>query len=273
MIRVGGSSYTNGIRFSATNYSVNFESYPNSTKIFLRKNEGKKTSKVLNFMSNIPLVRGVVSLIRDGKIMLFLLLLDFLSNTIIANTESESSLSLIVYGAGLILLGIIIWYVVTKMFKNLKSTWQYHGAEHKVIFTNYKQKAITLKNCRNAARISDNCGTMFASLWIFVFIITNLIASLFGINMWYSIRMVITEIVAYELFLLNRNVPVVRWLFKLGYWFQEHVCTREPSDLQLNQAIEAFTLLEKAETGQIPDEELEELLQKGKKASFLNKLF
>ena len=61
MIHVGGSSYINGISFSATKYSVNFESYPDSTKLFLRRNEGEKTSKVLDFMSNIPLVRGVVS--------------------------------------------------------------------------------------------------------------------------------------------------------------------------------------------------------------------
>lgn len=266
MISVGGSSYNNGIKFVATNYSVNFESYDNSTKIFLRKTEGEKTSKLLDFMSNIPLVRGIVSIVRNNKFILFIMIIDIMAG-MNSNSQSSSFSSIFV----IIMFIIFLTIIIIKMLKNIKSTFQYHGAEHKVIFTNYKEEPITLENCRKSPRINDDCGTMLVVLLIFVYIILKLITLLFGIKICGT--MIISTTIAYELFLLNRNAPVVCLLFKLGYWFQEHVCTIEPSDFQLNQAIEAFKLLERAETGQIPEEELQELLNNGKQISFLNKLF
>lgn len=271
MIRVGGNSYTNGIKFSATNYSVNFESYANSTKIFLCKNEGEKTSKVLDFLSGIPLVRGIVCMMRNFKFLFLITLLNiFFGNT---NSKSEYGTSLLqlilLFCAFLIVFG----YLITKLLKNMKSTWQYHGAEHKVIFTNYEEMPITLENCRKAPRIADDCGTMLVSILIIVFIIINIISMLFEVSILPGIKMLVAFVLSFEIFLLDRNVPIICWIFKLGYWIQEHVCTSEPNDIQLTQAIEAFKLLERAETGKIPDEELQELLQSGQQRSFLDKLF
>jgi uncharacterized protein YqhQ len=276
MISVCGSSYNNGISFIGTNFSVNFESYPNSTKIIIRKNKGKETSKVLNALTKIPFLRGISAVIRDSKFLAPFLLIDFVQNIISVNmssmTEKSSFLSnFIINGITLILLALSLVYVIKKVFINLKSTWQYHGAEHKVIYTNYKKTAITLGNCRNAPRISDNCGTMLVSLLIVVFIILDVVTKLFRISMWSSFYFFISYVLANELFMLKRDVPAISWIFKFGYWFQKHVCTLEPSDFQLSQAIEAFTLLERAETNQIPDGELEELLQNGKEV-FLNKV-
>lgn len=277
MISVGGNSYADGIRYTARKFSVRFKSDQDSVRILLRRNEREKTSKVLNRLNRIPLVRGVVSLIQDSKILVLVLLLDLMSIGITGNTESESAPSIIwryiMLIIVLVILGICVWYVITRILKNLKSTWQYHGAEHKVIFVNYEKKEITLENCRNAPRISDDCETMFVTLFIFMYILITVLTSMFGISLWVSVHFIICEIIANELFLLDRKTPVICWFFKLGYWFQEHVCTSEPSDVQLNQAIEAFVLLEKAETDQIPEDKLQELLKKGKHESLLYKLF
>lgn len=273
MIRVDGSSYNNGIRFSATKYSVNFESYSNSTKMFLRKNEEPKVSKVLDFIMRIPLLRGIVSMIRNSKMLFFFLLYSLLYE-IVSKTNSESKISLLLLsGLGFCFAVLLICYIIKKVLKNVKSTWQYHGAEHKVIFTNYEDIELTLENCRKAPRISEYCGTMLVALFLVIHLITKIIFILFFANQWVALQFLITWIISYELFLLDRNIPILCWIFKIGYWAQEHLFTKEPSDDQLNQAIEAFKLLERAETGQIPDDELQELLQNGKEISFLNKLF
>lgn len=266
MIDVGGSSYNNGIKFISTNYSINFKTTERITKISLKKNEDKGTSKILDFMNKLPLIRGIVTMLRNSKPVFFLLLFNILLDILKTNenTNPKSGLSLLVnliYFGILIILGI---YIATKILKNIKLTWQYHGAEHKVISTNNANKAINLENCRKASRISDNCGTMLVCLFIFVYTVITVLFRLFQIHMDSSFLFLITWLLSYELFLLDRNTPVIRWIFKLGYWFQEHVCTLEPNDFQLNQAIEAFKLLEKAETGKIPDKELNELLQNGK---------
>ena len=108
---------------------------------------------------------------------------------------------------------------------------------------------------------------------IFSFILTSGAIDLLELMNWFSIRFTVSWMIAWEIFLLDQNTPILCWLFKLGYWLQQNVFTLEPSDFQLKQAIEAFELLEKAENGEIADEELQKLLQTGKEVNFFNKLF
>lgn len=268
-----GHSYNNGIEFKAERYKVNFESHSDVTKIFLRKNKEGKAKKISDFIERIPFIRGLVAFGWQfiGSIF-FILLSDISRNMILVNTESnDSAVSMLLFILLIVVFILIIiktWKTILKEFKNIKSVWQYHGAEHKVILTNDEGKDITFENCRNASRINDDCGTMFVFLFFFILIAISIVFALLGIECWFSIRTIIALSTGYELFLMKRDTPVICWIFKLGYWFQENVCTREPSDLQLKQAIEAFGLLEKAETDKIPDEELQELLKNGKEISF-----
>lgn len=262
MINVGGSSYNDGIEFTATKYKVNFEAKQNEIKIFLRNNEYEKTTKVLDFIWKIPFIRGIVLLIRNvDKKILFGLILIYITNINFEVTKIEHENNFLVILL-LTVMSVIIWKkIVKKILKNIKVTHQYHGAEHKVINTNYEEKEINLSNCKNAPRIADNCGTMLVTLWIFTIIITYAVFSVFKISGWGNIKLIISYSIAYELFLLKRDTPIICYLFKIGYWLQEHILTREPTEQQLNQAIEAFRLLEQAETGQISENEIQNLLK------------
>lgn len=277
MISVGGNSYNNGIKFTANKYKVNFETFSDSTKIFLRRNDANKKQKILDIMYKIPLGRGLTSLIKENKLIAMLIIFDFVQKIFFNNMKSKSSFlpafNIFTTIAFFAILTITLWYIISKVFKNIKSTWQYHGAEHKVIYANYEGLELTLENCRKSPRISDNCGTMFVCLIIFTFTTIKLFTFIFRINIWSSIYFLIVYVISYELFLLDRNFPVLRWIFKLGYLFQKYIFTREPSDFQLNQAIEAFKILERAETGKIPDNEISKLLEEGNQSSILNKIF
>ncbi len=172
----------------------------------------------------------------------------------------------------LCIITIIIWIKVVlkfiKHFKNIKSTWQYHGAEHKVIITNYEKKEINLENCKKASRISDNCGTMLVVIFFFILILIKIIQIIFKSRPSFTLSIIVPFILTYELFLLKRDTPIISLLFKLGYFLQEHFFTLEPTDDKLTQAIEAFKLLEDAETGKIPDSQIKELLTRNKKILF-----
>lgn len=261
MINVGGSSYSNGIKFQSEKYTINFVSSKDTTEIFLSKKR-KTTITILNFMRRIPLLRGLTLYLEDFNLLfIFMILFDIMKSRIsINNMKSSSSAYTSIYNI-LILISIIIFIKITyeliKILKKLKSTWMYHGAEHKVIYTNYENKEINLENCRKASRVSDNCGTMFVVLFIFISIITKIVISTLNLNTYITLQLLVPFILAYELFLLKRTTPVINILFKLGYFLQEHIFTLEPTDIQLNQAIETFKLLE--------DDEIKDLINNGKK--------
>lgn len=287
MIKVGGNSYNDGIRFSADKFSVNFVQKNNTTKIFLKENIKEKTNKVLDFLEKIPFVRSLAAIYRANKFLFFILfssliqgiyLSCFFSSTIFeSQAVSTTSIISTIYITSLMLITIaslfMLGMMVIKILFNAKATAMYHGAEHKVIYTYYDEKDLTLENCRKSPRVNDNCGTMLVVLLFSTEFIMSRLIDIFNIRTLSYLTLFISFSVAYELFLLDRNTPIIRYLFKIGYWFQEKLFTREPSDYQLSTAIEAFNLLLKAEKGEIPENELKELLINGKKAKFLDKFF
>ncbi len=265
MIHISGaSSYSNGIEFASNTYCVNFEAYDNSSKIFLRKNKLETSSKALNLAFRIPLLRGAMVLLITSKSLFILLLLGMIPNIFMQKSEANAKISVFTLIISVILSFVILLFIA-KFFKLRR---QYHGAEHKVAYTNNQGKALTLENCKKAPCTNSRCGTMYIILTVFAWVILVIVTSFSNFTIWPSIQFILAFIISYELFLMNANTPILCWLFKLGYLLQKKVFVLEPNDIQLKQAIEAFQLLERAETGGIPEEELQELLQNGKNLNF-----
>ncbi len=271
MIKVGGSSYNNGIRFIGEKYSVSFQDKPGKTEVTVRENIAKDTSKVMRFLRKIPLVRGFVNVICKNKLLLTVFTVDIVMNIITLarrtteSTPSTSNEGLITALMILTFLSVItsialIIYVMSKMLVNMKNTWMYHGAEHKVIETNYAEKEINLENCRNAPRVSDNCGTMLVSLMLFVYAVIFLLQLITGIYLWSSVELTLGITIAYELFLMKRTNKLLKPAFKLGYFLQEKCFTKEPNDHQLAQAMLAFSILEGLETKELTLEDVNQVL-------------
>ncbi len=274
MINVGGSSYNNGIRFIGETYSVSFEDKPGKTEITVKQNIAKDTSKFMRFLKKIPLVRGFVNVICKNKFLLAVFVVDLVLNVIMlarkttettTNTTSTVSEGLIIALMVLSILSVItsialIIYLLSKMFVNMKNTWMYHGAEHKVIETNYAGKKINLDNCKQAPRVSDNCGTMLASIMIFIYLIIFVFELVSGINIWNSIELTLGITISYELFRVKRSNILLKPVFKLGYFLQEKCFTKEPNEHQLAQAMLTFSILEGLETKELTLEDVNEVL-------------
>lgn len=135
-------------------------------------------------------------------------------------------------------------YIISKQ-KDIHRVFQYHGAEHKAVFTYETGMDLTVDNARSFSRFHPRCGTSYI---VFVFIISVLFFSFVG---WTSVG---TRIILKLLFLpvlagisyealkfTARETNLVVFLRKPGLWLQR-LTTAEPDDGQLEVALRALEL-------------------------------
>ncbi len=154
---------------------------------------------------------------------------------------------------------IFIFYVLfTLIFKSLRETYQYHGAEHKTINCYEYGLPLTVENVKSCSRLHDRCGTTFLFHVVFISIIVFALAGVpltmlyqaTGIHgVWESlisvlVRLLLLPIVAaisYEILkLLARTDSVLVLPLKAPGYLLQKLTTREPDDKMIECAISAF---------------------------------
>ncbi len=138
----------------------------------------------------------------------------------------------------LIFLGYI--YLISFM-KEIKTLFQYHGAEHKTIYCHEAKQPLTVENVRTFSRFHPRCGTSFL---FFLIILSIVVFSFIPGPMWMKLggRILFLPILAgigYEFIRLSGtyiNNPVVKLIVQPGLWAQR-LTTKEPTDLQLEVGI------------------------------------
>ena len=75
---------------------------------------------------------------------------------------------------GLIKILIFIAYIwLTSLLKDIRRTYEYHGAEHKTITCYEAGDEVTVENVRKYRRFHPRCGTSFMFLVLFISIFVN----------------------------------------------------------------------------------------------------
>lgn len=156
--------------------------------------------------------------------------------------------NIIVYNLfeGLLRIGIFITYLffISKI-KDIKRVFEYHGAEHKVIYTYEAGEELNVDNVKKYSTLHPRCGTSFIFI---VLIMSILVFSLLGkqtLLLRIAYRIAIIPIIAglsYEILKLsakNINKTFIKWAVMPGLWFQK-LTTREPDDDQVEVAIKAL---------------------------------
>jgi uncharacterized protein YqhQ len=147
---------------------------------------------------------------------------------------------------GIIRIAIFLGYVwaVARM-EDIQRVFEYHGAEHKVIFTYEAGEELTVENARRHSTLHPRCGTAFL---LIVMVVSILVFSFLGEGsvLWrISSRIVLLPLVAglgYEIIKLVARWPkslLGRIVIAPGLWLQK-LTTREPDDQQLEVAIIAL---------------------------------
>ena len=131
------------------------------------------------------------------------------------------------------------------LLKDIRRVFQYHGAEHKTVFTWEAGLPLTVDNARPQPRQHPRCGTSFLMVVMLVAIVLFSIIKFDSLLFNFLIRLALMPVVAgisYEIIRLSAKKES-SWFFKLmtrpGVWLQ-NITTQEPDDQQLEVAIEAL---------------------------------
>lgn len=169
----------------------------------------------------------------------FILLPTVVVNWLGRFTESALLLNL---AEGILRITIFIIYIsaISKM-EDIRTTFQYHGAEHKTIHCFENNLELTPENARSFYTLHPRCGTSFL---MFVMVISLILFSLLGWpNIWVRLisRIVLIPLVAglsYELLKwAGRSDNIVVKILSLPGLALQKLTTKEPTDKQLEVAI------------------------------------
>ena len=146
---------------------------------------------------------------------------------------------------GLIRISILILYMLAiSKNEDIKRTFMYHGAEHKVIYCYENDLELTVDNARTFGTLHPRCGTNF----LFLVMATSIILfSFFGwpnILVRVAMRILCIPIVAgisYEIIkFLGKYDNILSKIVAYPGMMLQHITTNEPDDEQLEVAIKAL---------------------------------
>ncbi len=131
------------------------------------------------------------------------------------------------------------------LLKDIRRVFEYHGAEHKTVFTWEAGLPLTVENARPQPRQHPRCGTSFLMVVMLVSIVLFSIIKFDVLIYNMLVRIALMPLVAgfsYEIIRLSAKKEG-SFIFKLitlpGVWLQ-NITTKEPDDQQLEVAIEAL---------------------------------
>lgn len=161
---------------------------------------------------------------------------------------------------GILKIGIYILYLwLTSLMKDIRRTYEYHGAEHKTIATYEAGEELTVENVRKHIRFHPRCGTSFIFL---VLAVSILVTSLVPINSeqfiaWFGVSKFLADLMrsACKILLLPIVVGISYEIIKIAGRYDniatriisapglamQRLTTKEPDDGQILCAIAAIT--------------------------------
>lgn len=149
---------------------------------------------------------------------------------------------------GVIKISLVIGYLSLMLLsKEMRRVFQYHGAEHKAVFTYEHKLPLIVANARIQSRFHPRCGTSFILIVLLISIIVYIaIPKYDSILTNLGLRLLFLPVIggiAYEVLKISAKYinksRLVRLLVTPGLWLQR-ITTQEPDDQQLEVALAAL---------------------------------
>ena len=160
---------------------------------------------------------------------------------------------------GVIRIGIFLafLYIISRV-KDIRRVFEYHGAEHKVVFNFESGQPVTVNNAQKFTTFHPRCGTSFLLVVMVVAMLMYTVVPVDGFLAKLLTRIALLPLIAgvsYELirFAAKRRGGILAMLTSPGLWLQR-ITTKPPSDDQTAVAIRALDgamELEKAQGGEL----------------------
>jgi uncharacterized protein YqhQ len=160
---------------------------------------------------------------------------------------------------GVIRIAIFIAFLFAlSRYKDIHRVFEFHGAEHKVVFNFEAGKPVTTENAQSFVTFHPRCGTSFLLVVMVISMILYTVLPYDGFAAKFAARIVLLPVIAglsYELirYAARQRGSLLALMTAPGLWLQK-ITTQPPSDDQVEVAIRALDgamELEKQQGGQL----------------------
>lgn len=167
----------------------------------------------------------------------------------VANAAVDGVIRLIIFGG--VLFGL-------SRMKDIRRVFEYHGAEHRVVFNFESGKPLSVANAQQFVTWHPRCGTSFMLVVMIVSMILYMFVPFQGFWFKFVARLVLLMPIvgiSYEVvrFAARRRGSLLALITAPGLWLQR-ITTQPPADDQTEIALEALNqamALEKAQNGEL----------------------
>ena len=146
---------------------------------------------------------------------------------------------------GLIRITIFLGFLyLISRWRDIHRVFEYHGAEHRVVFNFESGKPVTVPNAQSFATFHPRCGTSFLIVVMMISMIVYTILPFDGFAARFASRIVLLPVIAglsYEVirFAARRRGGLLALMTAPGLWLQR-ITTQPPADDQTEIAITAL---------------------------------
>jgi len=146
---------------------------------------------------------------------------------------------------GVIRLAIFLGFLtLVSRAKDIRRVFEYHGAEHKVVFNYESGRPVNVENAQSFVTWHPRCGTSFLLVVMVISMLTYMLIPFDGFGAKLASRIVLLPFItgiSYELirFAAKRQGSALAWITAPGLWLQR-ITTKPPSDGQAEVAIAAL---------------------------------
>jgi len=146
---------------------------------------------------------------------------------------------------GILKIAMLVLYMWAVSFmKDIRTTFMYHGAEHKTIFCYEQGLELTVENVRKQKRFHPRCGTSFMILMLLVSIFIGFFITFENVFLRSAVKILLlppTVGIGYELIkFAGRHDNILTRIISAPGVALQHITTKEPDDKMIECAIVAM---------------------------------
>lgn len=150
------------------------------------------------------------------------------------------------FSEGIIKIIIFVAYMAISGFmKDIRRTYEYHGAEHKTIACFEAGLELTVENVKNQIRLHPRCGTSFIFLTLLISILVMCLVPFTVVWQRFVCSILLLPVVVGVSFetiqLAGRHNNVLTRIISFPGLQLQRITTKEPSESQIEVAIAALT--------------------------------
>ena len=160
---------------------------------------------------------------------------------------------------GLVRMAIFLTFLtIVSRMKDIRRVFEYHGAEHKVVFNYESGRPLTVDNSQSFRTFHPRCGTSFLMVVMLMSIVVYALIPVESFALKLLVRVAMLPVIAgvsYEIirFAAKRQGTLWVWMVAPGLWLQR-ITTKAPDDDQVAisiQSLETAMALEREQDGEL----------------------